>query len=204
MNIIDHKEHNIIPAVLTIATKDYAEQWRFCIQSQSNYCKREGYEYHVIDPKGEILHPKWMKLQTALKLLETGCNVFLIDADAEITSRCPPFMSIFEEYPSSDILFVNGISGRPNSGVLFFRGGNSSIAKQFLQECLSRKKDTIPSEDFVTPEGENGHVIHLLKLPAYKERSHNLSILWNCSIPDYADEAYVRHYTNLLREKLIV
>jgi len=49
--------------VLTVATHDYAECWHFCIQSQLAYCKREGYQHHVITPEDESLHPKWVKIQ---------------------------------------------------------------------------------------------------------------------------------------------
>ena len=186
--------------VLTIATPDYAQHWRFCIDSQSSYCRREGYEHQLIDPTGWSLNPKWTKLQVALRFLDANHDVLLLDADAEIISRCPPFASVLNGNPSHDILFVKGISGRPNSGVLLLRGGRSSIASSFLQECLSKREQPVPSEDFVTVEGENGRVISSLKLPIYMERSSQFADLWNCSDPAFAEDLYIRHYTDRLRE----
>lgn len=90
-------------AVLSIATRDYAQRWRFCIDSQSIYCRRNGYEHHVIDPQGSDLHPKWAKLEAGLKLFNMGYDVLLVDADAEITQQCPPFMASLIERPTSDI-----------------------------------------------------------------------------------------------------
>ena len=184
--------------VLTIATPDYARRWRFCIDSQHVYCSKQGYEHRVLDPTNGLPHPKWAKLEAAAQLLENGTDVLLLDADAEIAPECPPFTQVLAASPSRDVLFVRGISGRPNSGVLILRGGRSSAAA-FLRECLARRSEPVPSEDFVTAEGENGHVIWLLKSPRYAVRSRELDPVWNCSDPAYAHRAFIRHYTNRLR-----
>ncbi|GAA2867553.1 hypothetical protein GGQ99_001277 [Aminobacter niigataensis] len=190
------------PVVLSIATPDYAIRWRFCIDSHYSYCRRLGYEYQMVDPSHYALHPKWAKLEAAVSCLEGGHDVLLIDADAEIDKRCPRFADLFEQSPSVDILSVKGISGRPNSGVLALRGGQSSVAATFLRECLARREEPVPTEDFVTEEGENGHVIWLLKQARFAERSGDLPRFWNCSDPESAEQAYVRHYTNHLRDHL--
>lgn len=185
--------------VLTVATPDYAARWRFCIDSQMRYCRQHSYEHRVIDPMPSSLNPKWMKIDLALALLEAGNDVFLIDCDAEIDKACPSFVDILGSRPESDILYVVGVSGRPNSGVLLLRGGRGSIASAFLRECLSHRDEPVPEEDFVTAEGENGHIIHVLKKRDYAARAGELDIRWNCSDPARAPEAFVRHYTNFLR-----
>lgn len=190
------------PVVLSIATPDYACQWRFCIDSQKTYCSRNQFEHRVIDPTRSKLHPKWTKLELAIDQLTRGNDVLLIDADAEISKTCPPFTRILSDHPHHDIFFVRGISGRPNSGVMILRGGKDSIAVQFLNACLSSRLETVPPDDFVTAEGENGHVIWQLKKPAFAQSSHELELTWNCSIPEQAETAFVRHYTNRLRHHM--
>ena len=187
--------------VLTVATSDYADQWRFCIESQRRYCEREGFEHHVVDPYKMSVHPKWAKLILALKLIER-CDILLVDADAEIAADCPRFVGILDEHKGQDILFVKGISGRPNSGVLMLRGGSGGAASAFLNECIARKNVPVPDVDFVTAEGENGHVINVLKIPMFAERAAELPSEWNCSEPLLAEKAYIKHYTNRLRSKL--
>jgi hypothetical protein len=191
-----------VPVVLSVATPDYISRWNFCIDSQRAYCRSLGYEYRVIDPSQSALHPKWAKLEIAAHFLEAGRDVLLIDADAEIDPSCPGFSELFARSLLHDILFVNGVSGRPNSGVLALRGGRSSVAAPFLRECLASRKETVPAEDFVTAEGENGHVIWKLKEQRFADRSGELPRVWNCSDPAIANQAYVRHYTNHLREWL--
>ena len=185
------------PVVLTIATADYARTWRFCIDAQVNYCRRNAYEHRVIDPTGSPLHPKWAKLEHAASLLRRGRDVLLIDADAEITATCPPFTDTLVSHPARDIFCVKGISGRPNSGVMLLRSGATAL--RFLEDCLVHRQDAVPPEDFVTTEGENGHIIWMLKRQPYADALAELPLAWNCSDPAQADQAFVRHYTNHLK-----
>ena len=194
--------NNRLPVVLSVATSDYAQKWRFCIDSQYSYARRHGFEYRCIDPSSSPLNPKWAKLEAALNILEQGRDVLLIDADAEITKSCPPFTQLIQANSESDIFFARGISSRPNSGVLVLRGGPNSAATALLAECLERRQDKVPIEDFVTEEGENGHVIWLLKNDCYSRRSIAIIADWNCTDPNRAQFAYVRHYTNHLGEWL--
>lgn len=187
--------------VLAVATRDYMDKWAFCLESHTAYCHTHGYGCAHMDPAGSELHPKWAKLEIALFFLKKGRDLILIDADAEFTDSCPPFMNILSENPQKDIFYVNGISGRPNSGVLIMRGGDST-AVAFLQECLARRQETVPKEDFVTKEGENGHIIMLLKQPEYASKAMELPKIWNCSDPACYTEAFVRHYTNKLKQWL--
>lgn len=190
------------PVVLSVATPDYARQWRFCIDSQKTYCSRNQYDHRVIDPTRSKLHPKWTKLELAIDQLTRGNDVLLIDADAEISRTCPPFTRVLSDHPRHDIFFVRGISGRPNSGVMILRGGKDSIAVQLLNACLSTRLETVPPDDFVTAEGENGHIIWQLQKTPFAQSAHELDRSWNCSIPEQAETAFVRHYTNRLRDHL--
>lgn len=182
--------------VMTIATSDYFEKWKFCIETQQKYCAEIGYEHLLIDPSSSAYHPKWAKLEIALALTRRYAAVLLLDADIEITPSCPPFEHILNTHPSKDIFFALGFSGRPNSGFLLFRGGKESGAIRFLAECLSRKNDPVPKEDFVSVEGENGHIIMMLKLPEFVEYSQLIDKSWNCTEPHLADKAYIWHYNN--------
>ncbi|MDR7039430.1 hypothetical protein J2X36_004206 [Methylobacterium sp. BE186] len=185
------------PVALTVATPDYARTWRFCIDAQSAYCRRHAYEHRVIDPSRSPLHPKWAKLEAAVGLLRQGRDVLLIDADAEISETCPPFMDLLASHPDRDIFCVKGISGRPNSGVMLLRAGG--LALRFLEACLAHRQEPVPPEDFVTSEGENGHVIWMLKRRPYADALAELPLAWNCSDPARSEHAFIRHYTNHLR-----
>lgn len=188
--------------VLVIATPDYARRWRFCLDSQFRYCRKNGYEHRVLDGADSALHPKWAKLQAALSVLQENKNVLLIDADAEVDSDCPAAHQVFSDFPEYDIFVAHGISRRPNSGVLLLRGGRASVALEFLRECLGNRLTPVPKEVFVSEEGENGHVISLLKLPRYERKAMKLDPAWNCSDPERAGPTFIRHYTNKRRAAL--
>lgn len=183
--------------VLTVATQDYAQRWRFCIDSQAKYCRRHGFQHRVLNPSRSSLHPKWAKLEATLDLIRSGTPVLLLDADTEIANSCPAFTDLITS--DKDILVANGTSGRPNSGVMVFSPSPDGLAANFLELCLASRLTPLPPEDFVTEEGENGHVIHLLKRPTFAARTTILDGKWNCSDPNLAAGAYIRHYTNRLR-----
>jgi hypothetical protein len=185
--------------VLSIATEDYAQQWRFCIDSQHQYCRRHGYQYQLIDPAQSQLHPKWAKIEATERLLNKGLPVLLLDVDTEILKHTPPFTDLITA--DRDILVANGNSGRPNSGVMIFSASPGSVASAFVNDCLAARLSPVPAEDFVTKEGENGHVINLLRRPEYASRTFILDSKWNCSDPEFAANAYIKHYTNRLHPK---
>lgn len=184
--------------VLCVADEAYAKRWRFCIDSHARYCRRHTYQHCVIDPRRSQLNAKWAKLEFAAQYLNQSSPVLLLDADTEIATACPPFTDIMTE--DSDIYVVNGISGRPNSGVMMFSAYNNGVASSFLDECLATRSSRVPAEDFVTEDGENGHVINTLKRARFASRTKILDRSWNCSDPSCADTAYIRHYTNRLRK----
>lgn len=185
--------------VLTLATPDYAERWKFCLDSQARYAKRFGYDHVCNDRPVAGLDAFWSKLHLALGYLNAGSDVLLIDADAEITSRARPFTEVLRRFPTKDIFYVLGISGRPNSGVLMLRGGQSH-AVAFLNVCLANVTMRLPKAD--RAPGENGHVIYFLKKEPFASASHELLLRWNCSRVASAANAYIRHFTNELRRAL--
>ena len=192
-----------MPAVLSVMTPDFLRQWQFCIDSQHHYCAKYNFEHRVVDVSGSPLNPSWAKVELVIGLLEQGNDVLSIDADAEIASNCPPFIDILNASPQCDIFYVLGISHRPNAGMLMLRGGPQSIALAFLKECVARKHERVPPEDFVDPDSENGHVIRLLKKEPYKSASKEIERVWNWSIPEHAENAFIRLYTNYLRDSFL-
>lgn len=187
--------------VMCVATPDYVDQWAFCIDSQREYSTRHGFEYVLQTRQAGGLNAKWSKLHYALAAVSTGHDMLLIDADAEITPSAPPFTRELAQHHHADVLYVLGISKRPNSGVLILR---SQSAAPFLSECLERRTKTVPPDDFVTSDGENGHVISIIKKAPFAQRSQALPLQWNCTRPELAHSAYIRHYTNFLRDALLL
>lgn len=78
------------------------------------------------------------------------------------------------------------------------RGGTSSVAIPIMQYCLDNRKTPVPAEDFVTAEGENGHLINAIKQPQFCNKVNQIDIKWNCTVLDAYEDAYIRHYTNQL------
>jgi len=183
--------------VLCFATPDYAKKWNRCIESQRAYCVRNDFEFQCTSQCPPGLNPKWSKLKLALDQVRSGRDVMMIDADAEISAACPPFVEVLASYRDRDIFYVNGISERPNSGVMLFRGASSSAASKFLSACLAGKDVPVPSTDFVSADGENGHIIHFLKQPQFATLSRAMDRKWNTWHPDEFHRAYVRH-SNIL------
>lgn len=149
----------------------------------------------------EDLNGKWSKLYYARRAVEEGNDVFLLDADTEVVDIAPRFDDELIR-TGKDILVANGLSGRPNSGVMMFKGGETSVAASFLQQCLELRESRVPAADFVTEDGENGHVIFMLKREPFASRVGILDTLWNCTHPSCVGDAYIRHYTYMLRGSL--
>jgi len=183
-----------------VATLDYAETWRFCIRSQQRFASKRGYKHKILDGMVHGLHPKWAKLQYVIDELRAGHHVLMIDADAQIRSTAPDPTELFPM--GGDIFCVNGHSGRINSGFMLFRAGEDSRAIKYLQQCLDTRGLPVLSENYVTAEGENGHIIQVAKEPEFAERITLLDSAWNCTTPEGERDAYILHYTSRLRKKL--
>lgn len=193
--------------IICFATGRYKTDWIECIETHQAYCDRNGYTYRLIDKDIYPLHPKWQKFQLAREILLQGDDVLVMDADAEFTAAAPPCADVLAQHPGKDIFAVLGRSRRPNSGVIILRGGEGAVAAQFLGDCLDNREATLPAEDVVTKEGENGHFIHFLKRPQYQERFQVLGREWNNTRPPPRPEDFIVHYAGprmhrIWREKL--
>jgi hypothetical protein len=188
--------------IVSVATPDYARTWAFCIASHRAYCAAKGIDYRLFSGLGQPLHPKWSKLQYTLDELRSADGVMLLDADAEFAPNAPHFGDLLTQHPNADILYANGLSGRLNSGVVVFRGGGSSIASDYLLECLEQRTIPVKSANFVTVEGENGHLIQVMQEERFKTKAAILSRDWNCTVPEGFATAHIRHYTDKLRHAL--
>jgi hypothetical protein len=188
--------------IVSVATPDYARTWAFCIASHRAYCAAKGIQYSLFSGLDQPLHPKWSKLQYTLDALKSADGVMLLDADAEFSPTCPNFGDLLDQYPAADILYANGLSGRLNSGVVVFRGGASSVASDYLLRCLEQRTTPVKSANFVTTEGENGHLIEVMQEERFKAKAAVLSRDWNCTVPEGFASAYIRHYTDKLRNAL--
>ncbi|WP_419899214.1 glycosyltransferase [Roseomonas sp. USHLN139] len=189
--------------VLTTATPDYARTWNFAIEAQRRYAERYGHAHRLFSTPAPGMNAKWSKLDYALKALRQGSHVLLLDADAAPTPFAPDFLPLLEAHPGKDIFYVEGNSGRANSGVLLLRGGPEGRAAAFLEACLQHRHQPVDAAHFVTAEGENGHVIQFLSRPPFADAAQRLPRLWNCSHPEGQAQAYIRHYTNQLSLSLV-
>lgn len=179
------------------ASPDYFIKYKKCLDSQKRYCQTYGYDYSIDDspllPNESSKEWTWKKHYTLKKFRDTH-NIFVsIDADCEITDKAPPLESIID---SNDIYFVNGISKRPNAGFLIVK--NSKLGNFFHDELIRRRVLPVPPDYRVKDKGDNGHVIWILS-----ELTHGikeLPINWNCSQPDFVQDAYIIHYTNKMRK----
>lgn len=192
------------PVILCVATSGYALIWAECIGSHRAYARAHGLDYVLIDRDPPAArHPKWLKFELAAQKLGDGCDVMLIDADARILPAAPSFAAVLAAHPAADIFAAHGVSGRPNSGIVFFRGGSASVARPFLERCLENAATPVPLEDKVTDEGENGHFIHYLKQAPFLERFHRLEEGWNRTTAAVMPDDFVHHYTGSFRERYL-
>ena len=123
----------------------------------------------------------------------------MIDGDCYIKEQTPNFKKFLR--PDKSIYYVNGRSGRLNSGFLYFK--NDQHSKDFVSELITKLGQSLPSGKgyFVTPEGENGHVIWIKDEweKAGRDIFHELPKHYNCSLKSLQHQAYILHFTNELR-----
>jgi hypothetical protein len=173
-----------------VASPDYITKYQLCIDSQKTYCQKNNYSYLLDDKISENYY--WKKIEGVKQFYNTYDIVVIIDADCEITNKCPPLETIINE---SSIYYVLGISGRPNSGFLPIR--TNSRGKEFITDIISKKEKECPRKYVM--KGENGVVIW--SLDENNISTKELPLMWNCSNPENIDTAYIIHYTNLMRNK---
>lgn len=187
--------------ILCVATPDYAKAWQFCIRSQQRFAVKHGYKHAMLSGKIDGLHPKWAKLQYVLEEIQAGNDILMIDADAQIRSFAPSLKTLLAN--AGDIFCTKGHSGRINSGFMLFRAEKGGCSEGYLQKCLEGRNKPISQENFVTSEGENGHIIEVAQDPRFADKIAIVEPAWNCTSPEGERDAYVLHYTAKLRQKLV-
>ncbi|TCK28429.1 FkbM family methyltransferase [Ancylobacter aquaticus] len=192
----------IKPALVCIATNGFQHLWMSCIDSHKRYADRYGFDYKLITTNEyPELTPHWSKVRVCINFLSEGHDVLLIDSDAYVRATTPRFTDLLRTDSEHDIFIVNGWSGRPNSGVVVFRGGKNCTALRFLEECLSNRNKEIPEEDKVTEYGENGHFIHFLKQDQFSTKTRILDDRWNKIKPPARPDDFIIHYTGPMRPR---
>lgn len=188
--------------MLCVASHDYCHQYRVCIQSQVEYCDLHGLQHELVSGHKADHNWKRYKVRRVADIIEsTGNDVIMIDADCMMTPRAPQpdFVT-----PTAEIYFAVGKSRRPNTGFVYWR--NTEFVKSFLREFIARlDSDVCPEQYKVTTEGENGHFLWMLADHDWNTNAYFglISRLWNCSSLRLESEAYVLHFTNHLRDRLV-
>jgi hypothetical protein len=176
-----------------VASQDYVKKYNKCINSQQAYCIKNNYKYILDTNEDRIVTKKdwyWKKIEGLPYLFKEADAIVLIDADCTIKDNCPPIESVLSE---KSIYYVLGISNRPNSGFLIIK--SNETGSNFINEVLKRRY--IPSPEIHKSKGENGVVIWVL---SEMDDKHELPLKWNCSQPNFINDAYIIHYTNMMRE----
>lgn len=183
-------------AFCTSASPDYVEKYQKCISSHIDYCNKHKIDYYLDQGPLENKQTKkewyWRKVYNILQYFNQYDYVAIIDCDIKFKPNCP---DIRTQINNSSIFYVNGISGRPNSGFLIIK--TDTTGRQFVDTILHWRGTELP--DYAKMKGENGYVIKYLK--ENPDHSCELSIQWNCSQPEYQNDAFVLHYTNKLAGK---
>jgi len=184
----------MVALIVTVADKYYLQRYDFCLRSVAAYGKKFGIQHVIFDSPSAGLNMKWSKLQRSRELLLSGDDVLLLDADVYATPQATNFLEKFNEFPESDVFVAKGVSGRANSGVMLFRGGRHSKAVEFIDYCLSNRLTPVSQSDFVTSDGENGHVIQSCRF--FRSHVHYLDSSWNNSMRLDLNSNFI-HFTNV-------
>lgn len=188
--------------LLCTASNDYIEKYQTCIKSQERYCQKNNYTYHLVDGSPESRNWKRFKIEELDRLLnETSEDVCLIDGDCYIKDSCPKMEHFIND---SSIYYVNGHSGRLNSGFLYFK--NDLNSKEFIKELKEKLKLPVPRGKgyYVTKAGENGHVIWLQTEWSTNNKNVfcEIGVKWNCTVPSSKNDAYILHFTGPLKKEI--
>jgi hypothetical protein len=177
-----------------VASSDYVEKYHLCIKSQKEYCEKNQYDYYLESDSTGINDWRewyWKKIYTLKKFYHEYDFFVLIDADCEIKNITPTIESIIDD---NFVYYVLGISNRPNSGFMIFK---NNVESQNLIESILQKRNIECPKKFKS-KGENGAVIWALD--EISSGKKELDIKWNCSSPEYMNDAFVIHYTNKMRD----
>lgn len=177
--------------LLTVLTPSYEQVYVRELASQRDYAARHGYRRHVDRLlKEDAAQAKWRKVEALLEMLDRHEVVLLLDADCIVGEDAPDICQ--ELRPGKSVYMARGHSGRYNSGVILAKGDEDS--RRFFRAVLASKDARPRLENFVSEEGENGHVIEAASNPLLAERVHELSYRWNNN--RYIDRSdYIRHFS---------
>lgn len=177
--------------IYCIALNGYDKLWEKCIKTQQEYCARYDYDYGLITTVESKLdlHPKWRKIECMVNFLQNGKYnlIVLFDADLQVQPDCPPITSLIT--PDKHIYCALGCSERPNSGMIIAKRTPEVLT--FFQGLLERRNEPVPSQYFVTAEGDNGRFI-----TEYNDNKELFEIIdwrWNNN-RDPRVRDYIRHY----------
>lgn len=176
--------------ILNIHTPKYRDVFREEMNSHEDYAFRHGYRYVSVGLGQEDAGlAKWRKLEILLELLENNDAVLLLDVDCLVRKDAPDICR--EVVDGKYVYMTRGHSGRWNSGVIFALSAESS--QSFFREVLATRNEAIRLENFVSAEGENGHVIQAAQDPRFSSIIQELDYVWNNNrFPGKMD--YIRHY----------
>lgn len=186
-------------AFVCIADEKYAKKYSKYIQSQKKYCEDNNYTYFLkgdnkyIETKEDWYWKKVFEVRDTLKQSSYD-YVVLIDADCEITNKAKP---IETELDNSSIYYVLGISKRPNSGFMIFKNDNRSLS--FIDDVIDKRYKQEPIEHRVMGFDDNTKIIWSLAEDNTKTKT--LDLKWNCTQPEFINEAYIIHYTNKMKNR---
>ncbi|WP_052691901.1 hypothetical protein [Teredinibacter purpureus] len=176
--------------LFSLATGGFQWRYRTCLQSHKAFAQKNGYLYSVVDrPKVSTLDLDvvWLKIFLLREALKKDYEwVVFLDADTEVTPRCPPFEQLNSFNKS--IYMANGYSERVNSGVIILR--NDAHSRAYIETIIKNCQEALPEEDDVG-WGENGHVIHYAKSNPHV---HLLDHRWNNNRDETLTD-FIRHYS---------
>ncbi|MBS3180070.1 MULTISPECIES: hypothetical protein [unclassified Pseudoclavibacter] len=182
--------------IFTIAQNGYGVAYQDCIDSQRRYAARIGANYAAVtEPKqvAEIALSAWLKVPLILGALRAGYDyVAFIDADARVAEDAPDFRT--ETLQQESVGMALGRSGRVNSGVIFTKRDEASLA--YFERIMASLEEEIPAEDRQNLKYENGNLIYVTKLLGGVE---TLDLKWN-NTSDVDLKDHIRHYTGPLRD----
>ena len=181
----------ISKCLLNVHTPSCKQKYHQQLDSQKTYAVRHGYRYDSVSlPKEDPGQAKWHKIECLSERLDAYDAVLLLDADCHVREDAPDICSEISE--GKLIYMTRGHSGRFNSGVILTLGADES--KRFFQEVLASRGRPLAPEDFVSSEGENGHIIALARDPLFSGFIQELDYKWNNNrFPDKVD--YIRHFS---------
>ena len=192
-NIPSNPVNNV--AMICTASKGYENKYINLIYSHYIYCRKYNYDYILFTEVTD--KPKWEIIYKSNEVLEKHNyeTIIMIDADIFIQSTSPNLVSLLNE---CSIYIANGISQRPNSGLIMLR--NDTHALMFLKRILEiQNPQKIELKNRVTDKGENGAVIQVLSHEYFDDKKFILDYKWNNTIPER--ECYFKHFTNYMKSQ---